>query len=417
MDKVRISGVVVAIGVFAGALALAFVTKAFGLPNVLRLGVLTLSFIGVLVFLQAIGMGVKSLIVDDFNRMNLQSLITFAWFVVLSAAFVSGSFINMTLWNGQPRTTVGMFLDIPTAIWLLAGVVLTGVVGNGVTDTVHANRAPASRTGESAIAETPRRVNAMYRNVSPSEASPGDLVTYRQYGVQNTPDMGSVQQLLLQTTTLVGYAAATGYVFVSSVDATNVLSLPALPDQLLALLGVSTAAQIGNRAVPRDKSPPPPATGGPAAAIVAAGGVVSGGVGEAAVLAALSSGLQALYNEDKAVGAAAVTHAASAQKAASSFYRAECPSNDNSDAFTVAYWSALMAEDGKIGPERAVAWATVAIEAGTPSSIIRSIQAHNATIGRRRPTSDGKLIVAAVTGGECRVDRGGIQPSDARFLI
>jgi hypothetical protein len=171
MEKVAIRGVLLAIGVFAVTLAAAFLVKYFELPVACRLGVLLLSLVGVFVFLQAPGMAARSLIVDDFNRMNLRSLITYAWFVTLSGAFVAGSFINMTLWNGQSDAAVNMFLQIPAPIWMLAGVVLTGVVGNGVVDTIHAGRSPTTPPGESVLPDTSRRVNAMYRNFSPTEAS------------------------------------------------------------------------------------------------------------------------------------------------------------------------------------------------------------------------------------------------------
>jgi hypothetical protein len=248
--------IIAAIFLFAVAAALSLWLAAPGTSTFLRLVVWVVCALAVLLFASGVT-GVRAALVDEFNRYSLQRVITFCWFIAIASAFLGISFWNVALWK-VGGSHVSFFVAIDASIWALAGVVLGGLVGNNVVNAVHANTEPKNKAGgqESAFAPDPRREASMYRNLDASEAAPTDVVKNSQFGVQNTVDMSAVQQLMFQAAVLVAYVVAVGRLIVATAVDASIDKLPGLPPELLALLGVSAAAQVGNAAIPKAKTTP-----------------------------------------------------------------------------------------------------------------------------------------------------------------
>jgi hypothetical protein len=220
----------------------------------------------VLSFLASLGITPWRALLDDYNRGNLQQAITTSWFVLLSSALLAGSFINIFAWTPAQNAVAPFFVRIDASVWVLAGIALGGAVINRVIDTVHADAVPANNVTESAwAAESDRRgrmfVKAWTSNDEARKeggsALPattfdlmGDMLQGRQKGTETKTELGPVQQLLLQATTLVGYAVAVGAVLYGTPHGQAVSALPTLPAELLTLLGVSAAGQAALAAVP-----------------------------------------------------------------------------------------------------------------------------------------------------------------------
>ena len=247
----RIAGAMLAF-VVAAVVSLKFAEAATS--SYVRLIVCAICLLGVLTFASGIT-GMKTALIDEFNCYSLQRVITFGWFVVLASAFLGISFWNIAVWV-TPGGKVPFFVEIEASIWALAGVVLGGLVGNGVVNSVHATTPPKDETGarESFLPPEPRREGSMYRNIEVDDAKPGDIAKNSQFGVQDTVDMTAVQQLLFQAAVLVAYVVAVGRLVVATASDKPIDHLPGLPPELLALLGVSTLAQVGNAAIPKAKT-------------------------------------------------------------------------------------------------------------------------------------------------------------------
>ncbi len=200
------------------------------------------------------------LLVDEYNQGNLQSLLTYLWFVILTSAFMTGSFINAFMWTSA-TPHVPLFVAIQPGVWVLAGIVLGGATMNRLVDSAHAaSKAPDAAT-ESSWANEPDRLGRMYLPSKPmAESQNGTLastmwllketVTGRQKGTENTIEIGALQQLLLQASTSIGYIVATGILLYRSPPDAYIAALPGLPPELLTMLGVSAGGQALNAAVP-----------------------------------------------------------------------------------------------------------------------------------------------------------------------
>jgi hypothetical protein len=199
-------------------------------------------------------------IMDDYNQGNLQNLLTYSWFVLLSSAFVTGSFINAIVWS-PPTPNVMLFVAIQPEVWVLAGILLGGATMNSLIDTTHAHgKAPDAAT-ETDWAKDTDRIGRMYlrpKSQVGTESSAlastawllKDTVSGRQKGEHEAIAIGALQQLLLQATTAMGYLVAIGMLFYKTPAGTAITALPGLPQELLILLGVSTGGQALKAALP-----------------------------------------------------------------------------------------------------------------------------------------------------------------------
>ncbi|ODM75039.1 hypothetical protein A6X20_16785 [Bradyrhizobium elkanii] len=380
--------------------------------------------------------GVKAALVDEFNCYSLQRVVTFGWIVVLSSAFLAISFWNVALWKAGGSGVVPSFVEIDASIWALAGVVLGGLVGNGVVNSIHAATPPRDAAGahESALSPDPRRQGSMYRNIEIDDAKPADIAKNSQFGVQNTIDMTAVQQLLLQAAVLVAYVVAVGRLVVATGSDTPIGHLPGLPAELLALLGVSAVAQVGNAAIPKAK------TGGEAAAPKPTERFWTEGSERAAERLAheksgqesgglpITSGVLSapewdLFRQNPVVGALVLLHAKSAVNEALARYKSTALEDDNGDAFRHTLWNARMAADSGVGVAWAEKWGT-AHENGNPGKpLATQMDLFNNGVGRK--VGDGmkvdevlKKVQDCVDTGKCKVLRAGGQVnSDGKYKL
>lgn len=245
---------------------------ALGAAALLRLLAWVLCGGAVVAFTAALGVTPWFVLLDDYNRGNLQNLISYVWFVLLSSALMAGAFLNAFVWR-PGVDTVQLFVRIDASIWVLAGIVLGGFTLNRVVEMTHATAppppAPAGVTLESWTARTthvgrmcvrpsPFKTEANDRETTAKPATDAsttfellaDTVKGRQVGEQDRAEIGAVQQLLLQATTALGYLVALGMVLHQTPWGTAITELPRLPTELLTLLGVSTVGQSAIASVP-----------------------------------------------------------------------------------------------------------------------------------------------------------------------
>jgi hypothetical protein len=150
--------------------------------------------------------------------------------------------------NSQENDNTGsnspLSVQIPTEVWLLLGISTTSLVA-----------APLIKDQKS---------DAIVKNQSASEAKLADLFRGEESGNVNLLDLGKVQLIYVTLIVIGGYAIAVAYVFLRTQS--FVASLPALDGGVVAMLGVSHAGYLSNKAVthgrgtnsPAITSAPPP---------------------------------------------------------------------------------------------------------------------------------------------------------------
>jgi hypothetical protein len=201
----------------------------------------------------------RSVLVNENNRYSDAQLITFGWFVTIVSAYLACALWNVAIWDGicvAPTTGTAtapgcppIAIKVPNAIWALAGIVVTTLVG---TSLVLAYKA---------------REIGVTNNVTPPQLQPSppphkilqraapvlsDFVTYDEgEGLQDKPNLATVQQLLFQIAALVIYIVALGRLMVNTKPGDSITVFPDLDPGFLALLGVATGAALVHRALPR----------------------------------------------------------------------------------------------------------------------------------------------------------------------
>lgn len=252
--------------------AVVLASGAMGAAAVLRLLAWASCGGAVVAFTAALGVTPWFVLLDDYNRGNLQNLISYVWFVLLSSALMAGAFLNAFAWKPGVET-VQLFVKIDASIWVLAGIVLGGFTLNRVVEMTHATAPPppappgvameswharSSHVGRMCVRSSPFVTTATGVEMTAKPAAIAsttfellaDTVKGRQVGEQDRVEIGAVQQLLLQTTTAFGYLVALGIVLHQTPWGTAIAELPRLPTELLTLLGVSTIGQSAIASVP-----------------------------------------------------------------------------------------------------------------------------------------------------------------------
>lgn len=214
----------------------------------------------------------SAVLADRRNRYSLPNLITLVWFVVIVSAYLATALWNIgvsgkEVWqaiatNAQidgKSPVLPIAIEIPAAIWVLAGIVGVGLVGAGAIVSAKDNQplgpqhiaaaTAMSLAGGGPVPALPPRSPVFMRPLA-SEARLADLVTYDEIGVQDKPDLAALQHLMFQIAAVLVYAVALGREMYTMPNGI-VTAFPTIPEGFLALLGVSGLTALGNRAVPR----------------------------------------------------------------------------------------------------------------------------------------------------------------------
>lgn len=120
-------------------------------------------------------------------------------------------------------------VQIPTEVWLLLGISTTSLVASPLIKG--------------------QKPDAIVRNQSASEAKLADMFRGEENSNFNLLDLGKVQMLYVTLIVIGGYAIAVAYVFLRTQS--FVASLPALDGGVVAMLGVSHAGYLSNKAISR----------------------------------------------------------------------------------------------------------------------------------------------------------------------
>jgi hypothetical protein len=194
------------------------------------------------------------------NERNVMSLSRFQ--AVLWTVFVLADFATILLgraWQGLSITGAQDLLR-PDLLALM-GISYASAVG---TSIVHANKS-GKPTPATAVQEAQANMNdqagdftaaqgVMYKNKNVSDASVGDLFQGDELADAHTTDLSKVQMFF--------FTIVSAVVFLGTADAmfTNMtigaVTVPQLPQTLIALMGISHATYLGNKAVTRTQSQP-----------------------------------------------------------------------------------------------------------------------------------------------------------------
>lgn len=209
----------------------------------------------------------RGLLITERNTMSLARFQAVLWTVL-----ILGAFLVAAIWNVRHGETNPLSIAIPSQLLAVIGISATSLVGSNIVTSVK-----ESKPADPVVAtDTLQKMGVLAdgENVAPQAANPlllensgtvlargqmvakpelkdaswADLFNGDQTGNAAVLDLGKVQMFYFTLVLVLAYGVAVGKLFYA---AGAITSLPVLDPGMVALLGISQAAYLTNRAVPR----------------------------------------------------------------------------------------------------------------------------------------------------------------------
>jgi hypothetical protein len=210
----------------------------------------------------AIGVSVThrywGILINERNVMSLSRFQAVLWTVLILADYAT--ILLGRAWQGMSLVD-GKDLLRPDLLMLM-GISYGSAVG---TSIVNANKA-GKPTPVTAVADAQANLNdtngsftaaqgVMYKNKDLSDANVGDLFQGDELADAHTTDLSKVQMFFFTIVSAVIFLGTADAMFTNMKSMGDVL-IPQLPENLIALMGISHTAYLGNKAVTRTQSRP-----------------------------------------------------------------------------------------------------------------------------------------------------------------
>lgn len=229
----------------------------FSLPSMW--GVIALAMVG---FVMALGSDLQGTPLGMFiSQRNLMSLSQFQlsmWTLLISSAFVTIGLARVFAHANDP-----LAIQVPAEVWQLLGISATSTVGASLILKGKTNKEPADEKkltekvaaqvkDDSAAVVSENRRGITYANTSPKDARITDIFEGDELGNTAYLDLSKVQMFFFTIVALIAYAVNI-YQFMADNTPENLESFPALSSGLVAILGISHAAYLGNKSIDHTK--------------------------------------------------------------------------------------------------------------------------------------------------------------------
>ncbi len=196
------------------------------------------------------------LLIDTRNKVSLARFQMILWTILILSAYLTGVMVNVDLKRPEPLS-----IAIPPDLWLLMGISTTSLIGSPLILS-------AKKARESKEPDTQRALEALTRqavdtgkvtivgqlvvNQTPDTAKLADMFQGSETGNVGQLDLGKVQMFFFTLILVLAYASALSILFQRSTAV--ILSLPTIDGGMLALLGISHAGYLVNKALPHSDS-------------------------------------------------------------------------------------------------------------------------------------------------------------------
>jgi len=210
--------------------------------------------------------------IDEWNKISLSRFQTILWTILLLGAFSVAAIQNVRF----DRVDDGfdpLSIAIPEELWIVLGISATSLVGSPLIKSIKQTRPPNPDEATTTL----RRAGVLSSNEDAArrptdplvlENAAGAVVAKGQIAVKPSPanaswddmfkgdetsnaanlDLGKIQMFYFTLILLLAYGVSLGRLLDRSTPYTD---FPALNEGMVALLGISHAAYLTNKAVPR----------------------------------------------------------------------------------------------------------------------------------------------------------------------
>ncbi len=210
----------------------------------------------------AVGAGVVGspwgVLIDDRNKVSLSRFQLAVWTLLVLSSWLAAVFARLAADTPDP-----LAVAIPQPLWWLMGITTTSLVGSPLIRSTKLDRSPlpserddtlralAARapSGIQTPAASPRGL--ILANDTPAGARWTDMFMGEETGNGANVDMGKVQMFYFTVILVIAYAFAIVHLFGS---AGVPQELPPVQESMLALLAISHAAYLTNKAIPHSRA-------------------------------------------------------------------------------------------------------------------------------------------------------------------
>ncbi|MEO8609540.1 MAG: hypothetical protein ABI690_16735 [Chloroflexota bacterium] len=242
-----------------GILAAVFIVELL-LPAPLRLWT-WLSILALLgIFAVVAGHGVTGLwlglLIDTRNKVSLSRLQMVLWTILILSGFLAAVITNID--SGQPEP---LAIAIPPELWLLMGISTASLVGSPLIVGIKQSRPSSEDEKVRALDQLARQSvdtdkvairGQLVVNQHAETARIADLFQGSETGNAGQLDLGKLQMFFFTLVLLFAYGTALAALFKTSGG--NIPALPAMDTGMLALLAISHAGYLVNKALPHSES-------------------------------------------------------------------------------------------------------------------------------------------------------------------
>jgi len=201
----------------------------------------------------------RGLLIDERNKMSLSRLQMILWTVLILSGFLTVALANIAAGVENPLS-----ISIPEELWLLMGISTASLVGSPLILSTKKVKEPKEeeqdQTINSMAAEegvSPENLKSKVTNKGqvivnkdPKDARLSDLFKGEETGNAAQLDLGKIQMFYFTLILVLAYAVALGDLLCGTgkIDA-----FPVLSSSMVALLGISHAGYLTNKAIPHSQ--------------------------------------------------------------------------------------------------------------------------------------------------------------------
>ncbi len=209
------------------------------------------------VFLIVIGLKtagrVAGVLINERKLMSLSRFQTVLWTIIILSAYFTIAVARIFVKNISDPLNI----SLDWHLWALMGISITSLVGTPLIQATKKQNAPtdnATQKAANAVNEGKKEEVDMYRegilygNPDVTDARITDMFEGDEVGNTQFLDLSKVQMFFFTVIAALSYVVIL-FNMIASTNPANITSFPVLPDGLIAILGISHAGYLTNKAV------------------------------------------------------------------------------------------------------------------------------------------------------------------------
>ena len=218
----------------------------------------------ILVFMLIVGFALTGrplgFLINERKLMSLSRFQMAVWTVLIISAYLVIALVRAKA--GVPNPLV---ISIDWQVWTLLGISTTSLIGTPLLNESKRNKQPGTTDkpaveilekageafGENAAVVDRNRDGLLYGNSSVADARFTDLFEGDELGNTRFIELAQVQMFFFTVIVALVYGTELFQLISSDKLTAADIGLPLLPEGLLALMGISHAGYLGNKAIPR----------------------------------------------------------------------------------------------------------------------------------------------------------------------